>query len=55
MFLDKNHLSLNNFIKELKKVDIVFPVMHGTYGEDGGIQSFLEKYDIPFIGSTSVL
>lgn len=49
----KNQLTLNQFIKELKKTDIVFPVMHGTYGEDGGIQAFLERYNIPFIGSTS--
>ncbi len=37
----------------LKKVDLVFPVMHGAYGEDGGIQTFLEKNNIPFVGSGS--
>ena len=41
------------FIDELKKVDIVFPVIHGKYGEDGEIQSILEQNNIPFIGSSS--
>lgn len=49
----KNQLSVDQFVKELKKTDIVFPVMHGTYGEDGGIQAFLEKYNIRFVGSSS--
>ena len=41
------------FIRALKETDIVFPVMHGPYGEDGGVQQFLEKYEIPFVGSGS--
>jgi D-alanine--D-alanine ligase len=38
-------------IKLLKSTDIVFPAMHGTFGEDGGIQTFLEKNNIPHVGS----
>lgn len=38
-------------VKLLKTVDIVFPVIHGPFGEDGEIQRFLEKYSIPFVGS----
>ncbi len=38
---------------ELKKVNIVFPVIHGKYGEDGTLQSFLESNNIPFVGSSS--
>ncbi|KAK7287185.1 hypothetical protein RIF29_00288 [Crotalaria pallida] len=34
-------------------VDIVFPVIHGQFGEDGGIQELLEKYDVPFVGTGS--
>src|SRR3989344_820811 len=34
-------------------VSIVFPCIHGTFGEDGEIQNLLEKYNIPFIGSAS--
>lgn len=37
----------------LKGVDITFPVMHGPFGEDGEIQTFLEKHNLPFVGSTS--
>ncbi|MBI2612417.1 hypothetical protein HYW59_01205 [Candidatus Kaiserbacteria bacterium] len=46
-------LTTKQFVRALKKTDIVFPVMHGPYGEDGKIQQFLEKYDIPFVGSGS--
>ena len=31
-------------------LDVVFPVLHGTYGEDGTIQGLLEMADIPYIG-----
>lgn len=31
-------------------VDVVFPVMHGLYGEDGTIQGLLELADIPYVG-----
>ncbi len=46
-------LSERQFVRALKETDIVFPVMHGSYGEDGGIQRFLERYEIPFVGSGS--
>lgn len=32
-------------------VDVVFPVMHGTYGEDGAIQGLMRLADIPFVGA----
>jgi D-alanine-D-alanine ligase len=31
-------------------VDIVFPVLHGTYGEDGTIQGLLELVNVPYVG-----
>ena len=46
-------LTKKRLIKELKKVNIVFPVMHGRFGEDGEIQSFLETNKIPFVGASS--
>lgn len=46
-------LSRSALIKLLRTVDIVFPVMHGPYGEDGQIQAFLEENDLPFVGSPS--
>ena len=32
-------------------IDIVLPVLHGPYGEDGTIQGMLEMADIPYVGS----
>lgn len=32
-------------------VDVVFPVLHGTYGEDGTIQGFFELANIPYVGA----
>jgi D-alanine--D-alanine ligase len=37
----------------LKEVDLVFPVIHGPFGEDGQLQSLLEKLKVPYIGSES--
>jgi D-alanine-D-alanine ligase len=34
----------------LSAVDVVFPVLHGAYGEDGTIQGLLEMADIPYVG-----
>ena len=33
------------------KIDIVFPLLHGPYGEDGTIQGLLEMADIAYVGS----
>jgi D-alanine-D-alanine ligase len=35
----------------LGDIDVVFPVLHGPYGEDGTIQGLLELADIPYVGS----
>jgi D-alanine-D-alanine ligase len=35
----------------LRDVDVVFPVLHGAYGEDGTIQGLLEMAGIPYVGS----
>jgi D-alanine-D-alanine ligase len=32
-------------------IDVVFPVLHGPFGEDGTIQGFLEIANIPYVGS----
>jgi D-alanine-D-alanine ligase len=31
-------------------LDVIFPVLHGTYGEDGTIQGLFEMADIPYVG-----
>jgi D-alanine-D-alanine ligase len=33
------------------RVDVVFPVLHGTYGEDGTVQGLLDLAGLPFVGS----
>lgn len=50
-------LSKNNIVSlktKLKDFDIIFPVLHGGFGEDGQIQKILEDLDILFIGSGSL-
>lgn len=37
----------------LKSVDLVFPVIHGPFGEDGELQAILEAMGVPFVGSAS--
>ncbi len=32
-------------------VDVVFPVLHGPFGEDGSVQGFLKVANVPFVGS----
>lgn len=34
-----------------QKVDVIFPVIHGTFGEDGTIQGLFELADIPYVGA----
>ncbi len=36
--------------KSFEKLDVIFPVLHGTYGEDGTVQGLLELAGIPYIG-----
>ena len=35
-------------------IDVIFPVLHGTYGEDGQLQSDLDQLGIPYVGSGAV-
>jgi len=37
--------------KSLAKIDVAFPVLHGTNGEDGVLQGFFELKNIPYVGS----
>ncbi|MBP9766088.1 MAG: D-alanine--D-alanine ligase [Candidatus Pacebacteria bacterium] len=52
---DKKGIDEKSFINLLKKenINIVYPVLHGSYGEDGQIQKLLEKSKINFVGSSS--
>ena len=41
---------ITNIVEELQKLDVVFPVLHGLYGEDGTVQGMLELLKIPYVG-----
>lgn len=41
---------IDNIIDYLKKLDVLFPVLHGLYGEDGTIQGLFELLKIPYVG-----
>ena len=42
--------SVFNFFRSIK-ADIYFPVVHGTFGEEGTIQGLFEMADVPYVGS----
>jgi D-alanine-D-alanine ligase len=44
-------LAYPQVLAELSTLDAVFPIVHGTFGEDGTLQGLLELADIPYVGS----
>ncbi len=38
-------------VAETGPLDVVFPVLHGTFGEDGTVQGFFELVDVPYVGA----
>ena len=46
----KDKKEIENVMKYLKNVDVIFPVLHGLYGEDGTIQGMLELLQKPYVG-----
>ncbi len=46
----ENLKKIDNLIEYLKKLDVIFPVLHGLYGEDGTIQGLFELLKIPYVG-----
>lgn len=38
-------------LTETGSIDVVFPVLHGPYGEDGAVQGFLETAGVPYVGA----
>lgn len=43
--------SLQPLFHGKSQLDVIFPLLHGTYGEDGTIQGLLEMADIPYVGA----
>lgn len=55
IFIDKKGFWFKNGKKQtaeecLKNTHVAFPVLHGTYGEDGTIQGLFEMLNIPYVG-----
>jgi D-alanine-D-alanine ligase len=44
------YVQKGNALEALPKIDVVFPVLHGTFGEDGTMQGFLELADVAYVG-----
>ena len=47
---NKTMEEITNIIKYLKNLDVIFPVLHGLYGEDGTIQGIFELIKTPYVG-----
>jgi D-alanine-D-alanine ligase len=48
---DPRHRGLRALGSDIhREVDVMFPVLHGTYGEDGTIQGLFEMADLPYVG-----
>ncbi|RME70890.1 MAG: D-alanine--D-alanine ligase [Chloroflexi bacterium] len=43
--------SLVAWSRETGRLDVVFPVLHGPFGEDGTVQGFLELLGLPYVGA----
>ncbi len=49
-FQNKSVVLVGNSDEKFPPIDVVFPVLHGTYGEDGTIQGLFEMAGIPSVG-----
>lgn len=43
-------ISTDGSSETVHRLDVLFPVLHGTYGEDGTVQGIFEMADIPYVG-----
>lgn len=48
---NSNELVVISDNKNKGKIDVAFPILHGTYGEDGSIQGLLRMANIPYVGA----
>ena len=46
-----NNKEIDNIINYLKGFDIIFPIIHGMYGEDGKLEGLFETFNIKYVGS----
>ena len=48
--IDVNEVFLKR-VWDLKEFDVIFPMLHGYFGEDGSVQGILEYLGVPYVGS----
>ncbi len=49
-WLNSENEQIKNLVDYLQSMDVVFPVLHGKYGEDGTIQGLLDLAKVPYVG-----
>lgn len=49
--LEKNQLIDTQNAHAMSQLDVIFPIVHGTLGEDGSLQGLLRMANIPYVGS----
>ncbi len=49
--LDGSALTEEELVARLRGVDLIFPAIHGAFGEDGQLQALLESAEVPFVGT----
>lgn len=42
---------IGSSLEILKELDVIFPVLHGTFGEDGAVQGLFELAEVPYVGA----
>ncbi|GAB3155638.1 D-alanine--D-alanine ligase DdlA [Micromonospora sonneratiae] len=51
VFGDDEPVSVFDAIERLRDLDVIFPALHGPYGEDGTLQAVLEMTGVPYVGN----
>jgi D-alanine-D-alanine ligase len=49
--ISRNRNDETIYINKSEDLDVIFPVLHGSFGEDGAVQGLFELADIPYVGS----
>ena len=53
-WVKKKVTKIDNIIEFIKQFDVIFPIIHGTNGEDGKLQGMLELFKIKYVGSNTL-
>lgn len=53
-WINKNVKKIDNIIEFTKSFDVIFPIIHGTNGEDGKLQGLLELFNIKYVGCNTI-